>query len=267
MDEHLLSLKMATLVHAGTKRKSSDIGDQERLAKRFEVLNLGVYYDARAGTTLPVAYRAVIDANGHKHYLPVATGDQQAASTAPAPSAENGFMEVEDSKDKVYIHDLDKELADVESDDEHPIFIPDIDKHLNKFPRRLLEGRDPHSAIQDKQLVLYNVPSSISLPKEEDNVRKVLIESRNRARLEQRAKIKKEQRGEMDLEEPDEEDKPKRVFARLKWKEPPADGQYKMPMPMHMEDADEATPEQTGPISPNFTVEEMGSDEDAMDLG
>lgn len=269
----------AATAHAGIKRKPSDIGDHERLAKRFEVLNLGMYYDAVRLQLGRDADRVFSAHDGHKHYLPVPSQAQQQADqvlppTAAATSDPNGLMEVEDTKHRLYIHDLDKELADIESDEEHPIFLPDIDKHLNKLPRRLLEGREPSSTLKDKQLVLYHVPTSISLPKEDDNVRKVLIESRNRARLEQRAKLKKEQRGEMDVEDPEEdEDKPKRVFAHLKWKDQTApssipEHSFGAPMIMHMEDADESTPEQIGPDSPDFTVEEMPSDdEDAMDLG
>jgi uncharacterized protein DUF6649 len=91
-------------------------------------------------------------------------------------------MEVEDTKDRVFIHDLDEELADLESDDEHPIFIPDIEKHLVKIPASVLLGDDDRKKRDSMQLVLYNVPSSISVPKEKDSVRRAIIEARQRAR-------------------------------------------------------------------------------------
>ncbi|KAF2093129.1 hypothetical protein NA57DRAFT_81469 [Rhizodiscina lignyota] len=218
-------------IHAGSKRKPEDIGDHDRLAKRFDLLNLDT---------------------SHKQYVPLATGDQS-APPVPPPSASDDYMQVEDSKDRVFIHDLDAELAELESDEERPIFIPDIEKHLNKFPKRLLLGQEPRSQLNDKQLILYNsIPNSISLTKEQDNVRKAIIESRNRARLESRTRAKKEQRGEMDVE--DEPEQPKKVFAHLKWRDAPGRGHKDAsPPPSNVDDGYDATFEE--------------SDDDAMDLG
>ena len=92
-------------------------------------------------------------------------------------------MQLDDTKDKVYIHNLDAELADLESDEETPIYLPDIEKKLAKIPRSVLMGRNP--PITNNQMVLYNVPSSLSVPQEQDNVRRVIIESRTRAREKQ----------------------------------------------------------------------------------
>jgi len=93
-------------------------------------------------------------------------------------------MEVEDSPHKVYIHDLAAELSDVESDDEHPVFLSDIEKHLSKIPAFLLAGPEP-KPTRDNQLVLYNVPSSLSVPEEADSVRKAIVEARARMREKQ----------------------------------------------------------------------------------
>jgi hypothetical protein len=90
-------------------------------------------------------------------------------------------MQVEDTKHKVYIYDLDKELAESESDEERPIFIPDIEKHLNKIPKHILIGDDAR-ALANMQMVLYNVPSSLTVPQEKDSVRRAIIESRQRQR-------------------------------------------------------------------------------------
>lgn len=274
-----------TTVAAGAKRKAPDIGDQERLAKRFEVLNLSLFPPPRA-RPITTAHNGVAGANGHRHYLPVASEQQQAAhrtdssallppsppaTAATAPPSDG--MHVEDTPHRVYIHDLDAELADLSSssdDDGRPVFIPDIDKHLSKFPQRLLRGHaDPAVAgAHDKQLVLYSVPNSISVPHEDDSVHKVLVESHNRARLEQRARIKKEMRGEMEVEDAapaeaaaaDEGDRPRRVFARLKWKDAPHE-EDATPQVMSMEDAEETTPEPGGPAGAE------SDDDDAMDLG
>jgi len=90
-------------------------------------------------------------------------------------------MLLEDTKDKIYIHDLDSELAELESDEENPVFIPDIEKHLNRIPKQVLVSQEPRS-LANNQLVLYGVPTSLTVPEEHDNVRKAIIEARERAR-------------------------------------------------------------------------------------
>ena len=92
-------------------------------------------------------------------------------------------MLVDDTKDRVYIHNLDDELSDIESEDEKLVFLPDIEKKLGKIPKSVLLGESHPSATN--QMVLYNVPTSLSIPKEQDIVRKAIIESRARAREKQ----------------------------------------------------------------------------------
>jgi hypothetical protein len=90
-------------------------------------------------------------------------------------------MEVEDTPHRVYIHDLAAELSDIESDEENPIFLADIEKHLSKIPKHILLGPEP-KASKDNALVLYNVPASLSVPEERDGVRKAIVEARQRIR-------------------------------------------------------------------------------------
>lgn len=91
-------------------------------------------------------------------------------------------MQVEDTKDRVYIYDLDKELAEIESDENTPVFISDIEKRLTKIPKAVLFSKEP--ANQNNELVLYSVPTSLSVPEEQDSVRRAIIEARARARAE-----------------------------------------------------------------------------------
>ncbi len=91
-------------------------------------------------------------------------------------------MQVDDSKDKVYIHDLEDQIAEIE-DEEKTIFLPDIEKKLAKIPHHLLTGDLKPTA--ENQMVLYGVPASLSVPEEKDNVRKAIMESRVRAREKQ----------------------------------------------------------------------------------
>ncbi|CAI6331499.1 unnamed protein product [Periconia digitata] len=121
-------------------------------------------------------------------------GDLAVAAGTPR-AAEDEFMQIDPTPHKLYIHDLNAELSDdLSSDDETPIFLSDIERHLSKIPRHvLLAGtatsdlhRDPHPAVPeptpDNQVVLYNVPSSLSVPQERDSVRMAIVEARARVR-------------------------------------------------------------------------------------
>jgi hypothetical protein len=90
-------------------------------------------------------------------------------------------MQVEDTPHRVYISDLSAELSDIESDEENPIFLSDIEKHLSKIPKHILLGPEPKPTDKN-QLVLYNVPASLTVPEAQDNVRKAIVEARQRIR-------------------------------------------------------------------------------------
>lgn len=90
-------------------------------------------------------------------------------------------MLVEDTPHRVYIHDLSAELSDIESDEDTPIFLSDIEKHLSKIPKHVLLRPEP-KANENNQVVLYNVPTSLSVPQERDGVRKAIVEARQRIR-------------------------------------------------------------------------------------
>lgn len=88
-------------------------------------------------------------------------------------------MYLDDTKDKVYIHDLESEIAQIEAEEPKSIFLPDIEKKISALPQRLLQNQTNNT---NTQMVLYRVPSSISVPEEQDHVRKAIIASRRRAR-------------------------------------------------------------------------------------
>jgi len=88
-------------------------------------------------------------------------------------------MDVDEAKDRVVIHDLDAELAEIEATEPKTMFIPDIDKKVSAIPQHILQNQ---SEKANYQLVLYRVPNSISIPEEKDAVRKAIIAARARAR-------------------------------------------------------------------------------------
>ncbi|KAI4734469.1 hypothetical protein E4T44_15285, partial [Aureobasidium sp. EXF-8845] len=184
----------------GLKRTADDsFDDDHRFAKRFNLLNLGIapsHYIALPPPSftapsppscllvslLPPHFNSCISshldfhlppansdslcvANNHdKLYIPVSARPQlQTAVTTSPPTEEH--MQLDDTKYRVYIHNLDDELSDIESDEEKLVFLPDIEKKFNTIPRHILVGdkKDSH-----QELVLYNLPPSLSVPVEQD---------------------------------------------------------------------------------------------------
>ncbi|KAJ5358572.1 uncharacterized protein N7496_010985 [Penicillium cataractarum] len=91
-------------------------------------------------------------------------------------------MMLDDTKHTTYIHDLDRELADIDTPDGGLILLP-LAAKLISVPESVLS-----TPSQGKELVLYTDPSSLTLPEEQDSVRKAIIESRARARARTRAR-------------------------------------------------------------------------------
>ncbi|WPH01594.1 Hypothetical protein R9X50_00444200 [Acrodontium crateriforme] len=111
--------------------------------------------------------------------------------TANAPDRPNDrshaslddHMHVDDTHDRVYIHSIDDELADIEASepDERLIFLPDIEKHFTQIPPHVLNPQG-NKGYENQAMVLYSVPKSITVDEGHDSVRKAIIESRQRAR-------------------------------------------------------------------------------------
>lgn len=152
------------------------------------------------GISLPIFYlpnknlsNRYAERNGQKLYVPVEQASPHAASTKPKPPAQaqdDDIMQLDNSKHKVYIYDLDAELSDSgESDDGKLVFLPDIQKHLreSRIPP-LIRANSDGELGGNNQLVLYNIPSSLTVPEEQDSVRKAIIETRARARAKQEEK-------------------------------------------------------------------------------
>lgn len=116
----------------------------------------------------------------HASAVPLPASKQKKRAR-PRPPPSDDCMLVEDTPNRVYIADLDAELSDIESDEDNPIFLQDIEKHLAKIPKHLLVGPDP-KPTKDNQLILYNVPSSLTVPESQDSVRKAIVEARGRIR-------------------------------------------------------------------------------------
>ncbi|PSN63444.1 hypothetical protein BS50DRAFT_456678, partial [Corynespora cassiicola Philippines] len=181
----------------GTKRAAdSSLENEQRLSKRFDLLNLVEGSGARLYIPVPGSSDAVPPSRYAAEPIapkplhappspkPSSHRRRQRRTSQPAPD-DDDCMQVEDTPHRVFIHDLDAELSDMESDEENPIFLSDIEKHLSKIPRHVLLGGPEPAPTKDNQLVLYNVPSSLTVPEELDTVRKAIVEARARVREKQ----------------------------------------------------------------------------------
>ncbi|KAI9783444.1 MAG: hypothetical protein M1816_001368 [Peltula sp. TS41687] len=110
-------------------------------------------------------------------------------------------MQIDDTRDRIYIYNLEDELSSDggEAEDERLVFIPEIEKRLTKIPKSVLANPTPPAT--STELVLYNVPSSLSVPEEQDSVRKAIIETRARAwELQaERSRLLEQQEGNQDV--------------------------------------------------------------------
>ena len=192
----------ATPRRSPRKRKAETLdANNERLSKRLSLLNLGTPIasrplSAKDANSLAKSFGA--EHNGQKLYVPVETTPptiagfsstvQSSGATAPANPSEDDLMQVDNSKYKVYIYSIDDELSSSESEPEDPrlVYIPDLQTYLdaNRIPPSVLPNSD--GELAGMQMVLYNVPTSLTVPEEHDSVRRAIIEARGRAREKQR---------------------------------------------------------------------------------
>jgi len=102
---------------------------------------------------------------------------------------EDDYMPVDETADRVWVHDLDAEIREIEAEEarnNNGIQISEAGKGYSKLPEHVLRQsptvEDPAKSLQ---MILYRDPVSISVPQEEDAVRKAIIEARRRMREKQ----------------------------------------------------------------------------------
>ncbi|KAF7713239.1 Uncharacterized protein PECH_002227 [Penicillium ucsense] len=178
--------------HGRKRHADSDPDGAQPLAKRFGYLHIGNPFDtlprdhldglngnspSRTSAALnspPSSVAADTSDYGHSTF----SSTSLASTSTPSNGAfiDSDAMMLDDTPHTTYIHDLDRELADVDVADGLFSIHPIAAKMLS-VPESVLSG-----PAQGKELVLYSDPSSLTVPREHDNVRKAIIESRARAR-------------------------------------------------------------------------------------
>lgn len=162
----------------GIKRPAEDdLMKEQPLTKRLSLLSLGTpNYQAE----LILTHSVGLTLTDHQGPARAEIAPLHAATTG----GEDGgtFMQVDDTKHRVFVADLDEELSDEDRQGKEGqiVFLSDVDKQLTKIPASILTSPTPPPSSTSQELVLYNVPTSLSIPEEQDNVRKAIIETRAR---------------------------------------------------------------------------------------
>lgn len=102
-------------------------------------------------------------------------------------------MPVDDNPHRIFISDLDAAIAEIEAEEraakekqqEHAFFLPDdVEKEMSSVPEHVLKttATSAFEPAPSQALVLYKDPLSISIPEEDDAVRKAVHEARQRIR-------------------------------------------------------------------------------------
>ncbi|KAJ5139123.1 uncharacterized protein N7515_003971 [Penicillium bovifimosum] len=153
--------------HGKKRRAQADPDGAQPLTKRFGYLRLD---------NMPISTR---ESKGYTQpFQP--QHNQQNIDYSLEPS---DTMLLDDTKHTTYIHNLEQELMEADAADEL-IFLPFAAKVLS-VPQSVLSDSKPSG----KELVLYTEPTSLTIPKEKDHVRKAILESRARARAESNKSI------------------------------------------------------------------------------
>ncbi|KAK2759055.1 hypothetical protein FQN54_003154 [Arachnomyces sp. PD_36] len=99
-------------------------------------------------------------------------------STSQRSPEPGDSMLLDDTKDTIYIHDLEKELEDIEAEEQNVAFLPEIEKRLTAIPKSVLRDEKPTNS----ELVLYRLPTSLTVSEDKDSVRRAIADTRKRAR-------------------------------------------------------------------------------------
>ena len=166
---------------SGTKRPrpEDDNCDEQPLAKKFGLLHLSAF-------SFPLGfYFALLIL--HSLIILDATTNVQSPTASNAkpttPRTDQDSMLLDDTKYTVYIHDLDREIADIESQENGVPFLPRIPENLTSIPPSILSPTKPSGSEPcGNELVLYSEPSSLTVPRDQDCVRRAIIETKARTR-------------------------------------------------------------------------------------
>ncbi|EGD95967.1 hypothetical protein TESG_03429 [Trichophyton tonsurans CBS 112818] len=169
----------------GKRAAEEELDGERRLRKKFGRLRLDRLSEQALITPTTTAAAA---GGGGRYSLEgqrQAGGREHAGSPSKYTSsrASNGDgMQVDDTKTRVYITDLEDEIAQIEEEERGQTFkvMPEMEKQLMSVPKSVLTHKPKEE--RNNELVLYRVPAALGIPAEQDSVRAVMTDARERAR-------------------------------------------------------------------------------------
>ncbi|KAF2013405.1 hypothetical protein BU24DRAFT_236968 [Aaosphaeria arxii CBS 175.79] len=200
--------------HGKKRPADSSLENEQRLSKRFDLLNLdkngSLLYIPVPGSSDPPQPSSSSSSSTSTSLTNYNTTQPTSLSAPVVPSkpkrhthhhppslssdSDSMDLDLDPSLSPLSSTDADADTETIESTPTHPIFLPDIEKHLSKIPTHVLrgEGREIHhmlsttptptiaggelQATRDNQLVLYSIPGSLTVPEEQDRVRRAIAE-------------------------------------------------------------------------------------------
>lgn len=139
-------------------------------------------------TPIGVSYRDASPSEASTRHAPDQSLRQDSFNTGPSQDADD-YMPLDDTADRIWVHDLDAEIAAIEAEEAKQnggIQLSEAGKEYSKIPEHLLkQGGSAPDRAANMQMILYRDPISISVPEEDDAVRKTIIEARRRMREKQ----------------------------------------------------------------------------------
>lgn len=186
-----------------------DLITEQPLSKKLAKLSL--HKEERSRNCRGTKTRCLFTISQHEAKHPTHDADQRLQEQRKQVPPDDELMEVDnDNSHVVFIRDIDEELDSDDNDKKGLIFVPDIEKRLTRIPYALANvggNKIPEPSLSSplssfgtsQALVLYTVPSSLSVSREQDNVRRAIIEAR--ARIRQRQAEDVTQQGLMDTGE------------------------------------------------------------------
>jgi hypothetical protein len=180
-DRRLSEVKSNNTVAHGVKRHGDDsLLSEQRLAKRLGLLSIGKIWVFSFLELLLIVQAA----SKTKDVAQPKAHEQSTIREVP-----DEYMAIDETSNRIFINDIDAELSDDE--EEKLIFLPDIEKRFMRIPKSVLTSSSTNSSnATSNELVLYNVPSSITIPESQDSVKKAIIETRARQLAESRAQAR-----------------------------------------------------------------------------
>ncbi|KAI5780710.1 hypothetical protein DFH27DRAFT_529523 [Peziza echinospora] len=197
-------MEWSTMDCTRKRHMSDDMAEEQPLSKKLSLLNLcnGQEYLARKrrkpSNYCPpsIAQYTPPPTQPQVHSFPEPT---QTAAVPPVPQQEYEVRQIHtpqqpqqpaqermDVDNVVYISDLETDSSD--SDSEGKLhFLPEFQKKLSQIPYNIANSSTsrPTQPSTSMDLILYKVPTSISLPSDKGNVRRAIIEAREKARRKQ----------------------------------------------------------------------------------